>query len=363
MISRAPRDAVPAGYVFSHQTNDSFIALNRLVNGNEDVYWTKAEFSANGKTYPAGTNFVSNKSSTLAKLERLAAETGVGFDAVFTAPPLDASPLRPVRIGLWDQYGGSVASGWTRLVLETFEFPFTLVYPNMLDEGDLAKSYDALIFVDDGIRELNCAVSGDEYRYPQEIPAEYRGQLGAVTVERTFPQIRKFLEDGGRVLAMGCSSRMGEHMGLPIRNALLERLPNGFEQPLPSTKFYIPGSVLEAKVDNTTPLGFGLAETVHVFYDNSPSFRLLAEAEKSGVKAVVRFGADPLRSGWALGESHLENSAAVIEAGVGKGRLFLYGPQITFRAQPHGIFKLLFNGVYYGRGAAAPLYERAGSNQ
>jgi hypothetical protein len=31
---------------------------------------------------------------------------------------------------------------------------------------------------------------------------------------------------------------------------------------------------------------------------------------------------------------------------VGKGSLFLFGPEITFRAQPHGTFKFLFNGIY-----------------
>ena len=37
---------------------------------------------------------------------------------------------------------------------------------------------------------------------------------------------------------------------------------------------------------------------------------------------------------------------AVIEAPVGKGKLFLFGPEITFRAQPHETFKFLFNGIY-----------------
>lgn len=38
----------------------------------------------------------------------------------------------------------------------------------------------------------------------------------------------------------------------------------------------------------------------------------------------------------------------MIEANVGKGKLFLYGPEVTFRGQPHGTFKLFFNGIYYG---------------
>ena len=44
-------------------------------------------------------------------------------------------------------------------------------------------------------------------------------------------------------------------------------------------------------------------------------------------------------------EEHLEGGVAVVEAQVGQGRLVLFGPQITFRAQPHGTFKLLFNGI------------------
>jgi hypothetical protein len=31
---------------------------------------------------------------------------------------------------------------------------------------------------------------------------------------------------------------------------------------------------------------------------------------------------------------------------VGKGHVYLFGPEITFRAQPHGTFKFLFNGIY-----------------
>jgi len=32
--------------------------------------------------------------------------------------------------------------------------------------------------------------------------------------------------------------------------------------------------------------------------------------------------------------------------------VFLFGPEITFRAQPHGTFKLLFNSIYYGTSVA-----------
>ena len=56
-----------------------------------------------------------------------------------------------MRIGLWDVYGGSMPSGWTRWLLEQFEFPFEVVFPKTLDAGNLASKFDVLIFVDGAI--------------------------------------------------------------------------------------------------------------------------------------------------------------------------------------------------------------------
>jgi len=40
---------------------------------------------------------------------------------------------------------------------------------------------------------------------------------------------------------------------------------------------------------------------------------------------------------------------------VGEGKVFLLGPEVNFRDQPHGTFKLLFNGLYSGSAKAAVL--------
>ena len=63
----------------------------------------------------------------------------------------------------------------------------------------------------------------------------------------------------------------------------------------------------------------------------------------------------PLVSGWAWGQSALEGGVAVVEAPVGKGRIVLYGPEILQRAQPHGTFKLLFNGIFYPTGTRTKM--------
>ena len=67
--------------------------------------------------------------------------------ALAKAPAGDALKLKPVRIGLYDSYGGSMPSGWTRWLFEQYEMPFQVVYPSALDAGDLKSKFDVLVFV------------------------------------------------------------------------------------------------------------------------------------------------------------------------------------------------------------------------
>jgi len=63
-------------------------------------------------------------------------------------------------------------------------------------------------------------------------------------------------------------------------------------------------------------------------------------------------GPSPLRSGWAWGQQYLDQAVSIVEAPVGKGQVVLYGNEVNWRDQPHGTFKLLFNGIYFGAAAS-----------
>jgi len=352
-----------AGYTFSHRENDAFRAVNRLLAADEEIYWLREPTGDDPAT--AGTFYVTAKPTTLARLQVIAKEIGIDFDATSARPAASDVRLEKLRIGLWDRYGGSMPSGWTRWIFEQFEFPFELVYPKTLDAGNLRAKYDVLVFVDGAIPADDSGGGGfgGFGGAPQNVPAEYQPMLGSVTVSATVPRLKEFLEQGGTILTIGSSNSLAHHLGLPVKNHLVEEKPDGTEQPLPREKFYVPGSVLRVAVDNTNPLAHGLEDHVDVFFDNSDTFQLEPNAVLEGVRPVAWFDSRaPLRSGWAWGQFYLEGGVAVVDATVGKGRLYMYGPEMLFRSQPHGTYKFIFNGIYWGASASrsAAMTETGG---
>ena len=157
-------------------------------------------------------------------------------------------------------------------------------------------------------------------------------------------------------MTIGSSTRWPRCSGFPVKNYLTEMGPDGRERPLPREKFYIPGSLLKTNVDNTNPLAYGMPKKVDVFFDNSPVFNLEPTADTKKPYPVAWFsGTQVLDSGWAWGQQYLDGGTAIAEATVGEGKVVLLGPEVTFRAQPHATFKLLFNGLYYGSAKEAQV--------
>ena len=355
-----------AGFLVRHEVNDAALATNRLLARNQTVYWLTAPWQVNGRQYPAGTIFVSRSAALLPVVRQLARELGVSFEGVRREPPA-ANRLRiqPARIALWDRYGGSMPSGWTRWLLERYEFPFTVVYPRNLDAGNLAGRFDVLILPDgavpagDGEGQGGGGGGGGQQTDSTTIPVEFRSWLGRFTTERTLPRLREFLNGGGTIITIGSSTHLGRHLGLPVENHLAE---NG--RALPREKFYVPGSVVRVRVDNTQPIAYGMAQEADVFFDESPVWRPRAATGGAGgggdeLRRIAWYeGERPLRSGWAWGQERLQGGLAAAQARVGRGTLYLFGPEILFRAQPHGTFKFLFNGIHLARaGGTAPPRE------
>jgi len=349
----------PRGWLFSHAANDAVVAVNRLLAADKAVYWLEERQKLAGRSWSAGTFYVPAAEGVVPVLRGVATEKGVSFQATGSKPKGRAIRLRRARVALWDRYGGSMPSGWTRWILEQYEFPYTVVYPRELDAGDLRSRYDVIVFVGGAIPARDAA-PGARRPFGEDlsrisIPDSLQGRRGDVTISKTVPELRRFLEAGGTIVAEGSSTALARHLGLPVEDALAQPGSDGRPQHLPSAVFYVPGSILSARVDTTAAVAAGLTDPVSVFFDRSPAFRLPDTATAAGIRAIAWFdSAQPLRSGWAWGQERLKDAVQAVEAPVGQGRLYLYAPEITFRAQPHGTFKLLFNPILLAGGQETP---------
>jgi hypothetical protein len=326
------------GYTFSTNDNASYIAVNELLNAGESVYKNKEQY------------FVKHSDKINNSITKLSTDYGIVFTSITTPLSDTLKKIQPIRIGLWDKYGGSMSSGWVRWIFEQYHFPFKLIYAKEIDSVNLNANYDVLVFVEGAIPALkNEGSFSFEEREPklEDVPKEFQHMLGNISVNKSIPALNKFLQNGGKIVTIGSSANLAYHVNAPVKNALVEMVA-GKEKALPGEKFYIPGSVMQVTLDNNNASNWGMNATADVYFNASPVFKLLPDAiaQKQITPLAWYATASTLRSGWAFGQAYLQDGVAAFETNVGKGKLTVFGPEITFRAQTHGNFKLLFNQLY-----------------
>ena len=330
------------GYLINSANNHGFALVNELFSNNIKVFRTTEEVAG----FTAGSFYVPIQSKSTEVIKQFSANNGADVKTI-DKKPVGITAIEPARIALWDTYGGSMASGWMRWIFEQFHFKYNVIYANEIDKGDLKSKYDAIIFVDGAMPSLNPDIKRPAGPKPEETPDEFKNTIGSLSVETSIPALKKFMEEGGTILTIGNSTNLAYHLKLPVTNALVETV-NGKERNLPNEKFYIPGSLMQVTIDPALPSAWGMKSTADVYFDNSPAFNITPEAQSKGsIQPIAWFASDKtLRSGWAWGQSYLKDKVAAFSAKVGKGKLIGCGPSITFRAQTHGTFKLVFNQLY-----------------
>lgn len=328
------------GYLLSSAVNNSFIVVNELLKNHIPVYRVKSAT----ENLPSGSFYIPAKGAEI--LKKSSQQYGVKVIEA-TQKPAQATEIKAGRIALFDQYGGSIPSGWVRWIMEQYHFAFQLIYPQEIDAGNLNKKYDAILFISGGIPDADGRPERRRLRQPapEDIPEKYRSMLGGITIDKSIPQLRDFTEKGGTIVTVGSSTSLAYLFNLPVKNALVST-DKGKEIPLPNTSYYIPGSILTAKIDNTKEANWGMTEYADIVFNNSPVFKI-DPAKRDEVEVLSWFDTDkPLHSGWAWGQEYLKDGVTSFVAPIGKGKLYAFGPEITFRGQAHSTFKLLFNTLY-----------------
>jgi len=298
--------------------NETFKTVNQLLAAKEKVF-----------KLPSGDFVVANN----AKSNSIVGASGIPTFAIKSLTK-EATPVKPIRIGLWDTYGGSMPSGWTRFLLEQYGYDFDVIYAPDIDNGKLKEKYDVLLLPSNAILR-----SGEAAAMPSTIPATYDSQWGNLTVKNSLPALTEFVHNGGQLIAIGGSSQIAEQMKVGITNHLIDQ--EG--KPLKREVYYTPGSILTTQVDNTTASAKGYDPAIDFYFSNNNVYTITDPT----IQPILWFSGDKLlKSGWSWGENYLKDGVIGFEKKIHKGKLTVFTPDITFRGQAHGTFKLLFNNLY-----------------
>ncbi|MGH9673527.1 MAG: hypothetical protein ACRD44_10130 [Bryobacteraceae bacterium] len=320
------------GYFLDGRWNDSFRAVNLLVD--KGVAVRRIDKAAEGLR--PGDFVVS--AGPEAELSRISKETGVDFLPVNGNAGQTSHEVKRARIGMYQRYrGGNMDEGWTRLLLEQFNYPYTSLKDAEIKKGGLIDRFDTIILPDDSTG----AITGERseprgaQRPPETYPPEYRSGIGDDGVK----SLLEFVQKGGTLVTLGAASGFAiEKLGVTLRNVVANVSPK---------EFFCPGSTLRVKFDNANPLAYGMPEDgLAVFLSGNLVFEIAPTGKNDDYQVLARYAdRDLLESGWLIGEKRIAGQAAAVAAKLGAGRVVLIGFRTQHRAQTHGTFKLLFNAL------------------
>ncbi len=320
------------GYLIRPEANNSLTAAARLLKQGARVVRAKSPFTVQGSSYPAGTFLVpSGRSAGRSDMSRLAADLGVTIAACPGLPKVETMVLKTPRLAVYQSWVPSEDEGWTRLILEQYEIPFTVLHDGDIKAGHLKANYDALIIPDHWTAEL--ITDG----FPKGmVPPPYTGGLTA----NGLRNLKKFAEEGGTLIFLNSACNVAlSSFGLPARNALKN---------VKREEFVCGGSILRLEVDASHPVAYGLtAETAGVF-SQSCAFEILPSYEsKKETRSVAKYAAEGLlMSGYIFGERLIQSKSAILDVPIGLGRAILMGVPVQYRGQSYATFKLLLNSVF-----------------
>jgi len=320
-----------AGYVLDGRLNASFKAVNFLLD--KGVAVRRVDKEAFGLR--PGDFIVSGGPEAV--LRKVAEQTGVDFKALKNKIKEGTHEVKRLRVGMYQRYyGGNKDEGWTRFLLEQFAFPYTSLMDAKIKKGNLNAKYDVIILPHDSTGMIMGDIPPRDRRYISEVPPEYRSGIGKEGVAA----LKEFVNRGGTLVTLGeaCSFAI-EKFALSVRNIV---------ENLNSKEFFCPGSTLKVTFDNNHPLAYGMPSEGFVLNWSSPAFEIIPGQHNERYETVVRYQEkDLLQSGWLIGEEHLSNKAAMVNARHGKGQVVLIGFRTQHRSQTHGTFKLLFNALMH----------------
>jgi ribosomal protein S18 acetylase RimI-like enzyme len=243
-----------------------------------------------------------------------------------------AGTPRP-RIGVF-LANTSMDEGWTRWVLDAFEFEYARVSGEDIQAGNLRSRVDVLL-ISDEVRGVLGGGAGRGGRAGGAAAAP-AAPAGPTPDELRVKAIDEFVRGGGTLVCFNRSSGFAiDQLKLPVKNVVAGQSRQ---------QFFVGGSLLNVIVDPRHRVMAGMPERAAVYYDNGPVFET-AEGFKGTVLARYPDSDPVLASGFLQGEKLIQGKAAALDIELGDGHVILLGFRPQWRGQPFGTFRVIFNAL------------------
>ena len=295
---------------FSHAENASLHAVNEILAAKGTVSFAGDEITT--------SNIDKGKLDSILAANHLRAVAGKG----------EGKQVKAARIGLYRSWSANMDEGWTRWILEQYQFPFSSLYNADVIAGHLHDKFDVIVMPDSQTRQIM------EGNRPGSIPERYVGGIG----EEGLDALKDFVADGGTLVAFNNASMFAiDQFNLPVTNALAGVSGNDF---------FCSGCLLTIHVEDAkNPLNAGLLPDPIVMFERSPAFDTKPEF-KGSVLARYPKDRNPLASGYLVGPAKIEGKAAALSVDYGKGHVILLGFRPQWRGQSHSAYKFFMNAFY-----------------
>ena len=304
--------------------NNSFKALNRAWDEGARV---RIQLGSDGSSARYLVTGLSDSSvrQMVADLALQATRTAVAGTEI----------TRP-RLGVYRPWVPSMDEGWTRWLLERYDFQFSNIGNADVRAGRLGDRFDVILIADIRSRTImNGSPKGS-------VPPRYAGGIGPEGVR----ELDAFVRGGGTLVTLNSSSEFAiEELHLPVRNVVAD---------VDRKDFFLPSSIVEMEVDLSHPVMAGMTAKSKIIVDGSPVFTVEDDFEGQALAKYSSEGS-PLLSGYLLGEDHVKGYATALDVHHGDGHVVLLGMRPQWRAQPFDNFRILFNAVLYSSAVAAAV--------
>jgi hypothetical protein len=325
-------DGTGSVLILSHKPNNSFKAINQILAGGGHVSFAGKEIEAPEGTEIGAIVVTGGDRERIAKIVRdnsLVAKTAA-------APPKDAIEVKKPRLGLYRAWVPLIDEGWSRWILENYDFNPVTMRNGDMQAGDLRDHFDAIILPDTSPETLRNGFG------PGTIRGEYTGGIGVMGVAA----LRDFIQAGGILITFNNASLFAiDDLGLAVKNVLAG---------LKDEQFFCSGSLLRLEMqDSSDAAAWGLPHDPIVMFERGPAFEP-KEGFRGRIIAAYPKEQSPLMSGYLLHPEKIQGKAAAMEVQYGKGRVYLFGFRPQWRGQSHGTYQFIFNAIYESQGLSKP---------